>query len=112
MTDFTDEPKPDNSAAPGPRPPAIVSIAGRRRVMWLFAVPAIAAFAAAFLVWKFPDANVWDIPEAPFFIVCLAVILAGVAAIFVTWRCPVCGSYLGRDPYLPSCAKCGVFFED
>ncbi len=112
MTDFTDDPKPNTPGAAEPRPPAIVPLSGRRRVLWLFAAPTIAAFAVALLVWKFPDANVWEFPEGPFFLTCFGVILAGAAAIFLTWRCPVCGGYLGRDAYPATCGKCGVFFED
>jgi hypothetical protein len=112
MTDFTDEPKANNPDTREPRPPAIVSISGRRRILWLLAVPTVAAFAVALIVWKFPDVNVWQIPEGPLFLACFAVLLAGLAAIFLTWRCPVCGSYLGRDPRPATCAKCGVFFED
>jgi hypothetical protein len=112
MTDFTDEPKPNDPDAAEPRPPAIVSLGGRRRVLWLLAVPTITAFAVALIVWKFPDANVWQVPEGPLFLTCFGVTFAGLAAIFLTWRCPVCGSYLGRDAHPPMCAKCGVFFED
>jgi hypothetical protein len=68
MTDFTDTPKSDDPPVVEPRPPAIVSINGRRRLMWLFAVPTIAAFVVALVVWKFPDVNVWAVPEGPLFI--------------------------------------------
>ena len=112
MTDFTDEPKANDPDAVKPRPPAIVSISRRRQVMWLFAVPTIAAFVVALIVWKFPDVNVWQVPEGPLFLACFGVAFAGLAAIFLTWRCPVCGRYLGRDPRPATCAKCGVFFED
>jgi hypothetical protein len=58
MTDFTDRPKPNDPNAGESKPPGIVSISGRRRVLWLLAVPTIAAFVVALIVWKFPDVNV------------------------------------------------------
>jgi hypothetical protein len=112
MTDITDGPGSTEPTTPKPKPPAIVSLGGRRRILFVFAAPAIVAFLVMLLVWKFPDANLWNVPELPLFLGCLAVILVSVAAIFLTWRCPECGSYLGRDPRPVCCARCGVYFED
>jgi hypothetical protein len=112
MTDFTDKPDANERSADKPKPPAIVPLSPRRRIMYLLAVPTGAAFIFLLLVWKFPDLNVWNIPEGPLFASCFAVTFVGMGAIFLCWRCPVCGSYLGRDAHPPMCAKCGVYFED
>jgi hypothetical protein len=94
------------------KPPAIVPLSPRRRIMYLFIGPTLAAILVFLLVWKIPDVNVWDIPELPLFLTLGAVIFGGLAAVILCWRCPVCGSYLGRDAHPPMCAKCGVYFED
>jgi hypothetical protein len=112
MMNNSDKPEANNGTTNESKPPAIVPLSPRRRVLFLLAAPTIAAFAVALLVWKIPDVNVWEIPETPLFITCFAVTFAGMAAIFLCWRCPVCGSYLGRDAHPPLCAKCGVYFED
>jgi hypothetical protein len=102
----------DDADKPETKPPAIVLLSPRRRIMYLLAVPTGAAIIVALLVWKFPELNFWGIPEMPLFITCFVVAFAGLAAIFLCWRCPVCGSYLGRDAHPAMCAKCGVYFED
>jgi hypothetical protein len=37
-----------------------------------------------------------------------AVSLGGLILYYVNWRCPACGSYLGRAPGMIKCRKCGV----
>lgn len=102
----------NDPANPIPKPPAFVSLGGRRRLLYVLLVPAALAFGAALLVWKIPDVNVWQIPELPLFLLCGVVVLGYCAFAFLWWRCPLCGTYLGRDFHPEKCAGCGVYFED
>jgi hypothetical protein len=104
MTESTDK--------PASKPPAIVSLRARRRVQYLFGVPALLAVVVALLVWKAPDLNVWKFPELPLLGGCLAVVMGYAAFTFLWWRCPLCNSFFGRDFHPETCAKCGVYFED
>ena len=71
----------------------------------------IAVFTVAFFaIWysnnrdSFPDEMV---RMAITYSIC-AVAIGGLILSYVIWRCPACGSYLGRAPGIIKCRKCGV----
>ncbi|MDQ6885996.1 MAG: transposase [Gemmatimonadota bacterium] len=41
-----------------------------------------------------------------------ALLLAAIVATFAVWRCPSCGSYLGRSLSPGECPRCGISFAD
>lgn len=97
---------------PAPKPPAFVSLSGRRRVQYVFGVPAVLALAIALLVWQIPEVNVWQLPELPLLGTCAAVVLGYCVLTYLWWRCPLCHSFFGRELHPEKCGHCGVYFED
>jgi hypothetical protein len=97
---------------PATKPPAFVSIRMRRWMQYLFGAPAVAALLVMFLVWKFPDLNFLSLPLLPLYAMCAAVVVGYLAMTFLTWRCPLCNGFFGRDLHPEKCATCGVYLED
>jgi hypothetical protein len=88
---------PNDTNKPAAKPPAFVSIRLRRRMQYVFGAPAVAALLVMFLVWKFPDLNFWNMPLLPLFTMCAAVVVGYLAMTFLTWRCPLCNGFFGRE---------------
>ena len=84
----------------------------RKALMITCAVPAITAFVAVLVHHKgLVDVGKFGIPENYLYIGGLSVFLVALVALLVVWRCPGCGSYLGREANPATCRKCGARFS-
>jgi len=88
------------------------SISGRKLVHMVLGPLALVAFVVIVLVWKFPELNFLEITEGLLFGVCFAVFGLYLAVTFLTWRCPNCRTFLGKDWDPRSCPSCGVRFTN
>ena len=88
------------------------SLRTRKLIQMSLGPPAVLAMLLIVLVWKVPDLNVFDVPEGALFAACFGVAGLYLVLTFVTWRCPSCRTYLGRERNPESCPRCGVRFTD
>ena len=88
------------------------SVRARKRLQLFLGPPAVLALLLIVLVWKWPAANVLDVPEWALFSACFAVVGLYLLLTFVTWRCPNCRAYLGRERDPSSCTACGTRFTE
>ncbi len=44
------------------------------------------------------------------YLLALAVVVWVLCSAWRNWRCPACGGYLGQDPGVKACPKCGFKF--
>jgi hypothetical protein len=80
--------------------------------MFACAVPAIASLVAVLVHHKgLVDVEKFGLPESYLYIGGLSVFLVALVALLVVWRCPGCGSYLGREANPATCRKCGARFS-
>ena len=90
----------------------IHSLATRKALVIVLAVPIIAAFTAILLEYKgFIDVEEFGLPENYLFIGGFAVIVLAVLPLLLIWRCPACRAYLGRELHLARCPACGARFQ-
>jgi hypothetical protein len=76
------------------------------------AVLAITAFVAVLVHHKgLVDVEQFGLPESYLYIGGLSVFLMALVALLVVWRCPGCGSYLGREANPATCRNCGARFS-
>jgi hypothetical protein len=88
-----------------------VSIGMRKTVVAVAGVPTVIAFVLILLQYKdFIEVETFGIPETPFYVVCFSVCAAFFLLAILTWRCPACGTYLGREFGVSHCPGCGVPF--
>jgi rubrerythrin len=60
----------------------------------------------------FIDIESIGIPENYLYYGGLALILLGIAPLFLVWRCPGCGAHLGKKPSPEKCDNCGAIFRE
>jgi hypothetical protein len=95
-----------------PPDPPVYSLAVRKTVMFALAAPLIAVFLVMILHHKaFINIEDYGIPENYLYFGGLGLILVGAIPIFVVWRCPGCGKYLGRNASPSNCPGCGAQFH-
>jgi hypothetical protein len=88
------------------------SLAVRKAAMISLAAPLVAVFAVMLLHHKgIFDIEAFGLPENYLYYGGFAVLLVGVVVIVVVWRCPGCGSYLGKNTSPARCAHCGARFQ-
>src|SRR5437868_2016364 len=88
------------------------SLAIRKAVMIALAVPILTVFAVMLLHYKgLLNVEEFGLPENYLYGGGFAMILVGVIPIFIIWRCPGCGSYLGRETSPKECQRCGARFR-
>lgn len=72
----------------------------------------LAGFIPVLLQYKgLIDVENFGIPENYLSIGGFAATFLGLIAIFVVWRCPGCGTYLGRNGNPAQCPSCGAKFR-
>jgi hypothetical protein len=99
------------NAPPSPDAP-VHSIAIRKTLMIVFAVLLLVGFIPVLLQYKgLIDAENFGVPESYLYVGGFAASFSGLIAIFVVWRCPRCGAYLGREGNPPQCHRCGAKFS-
>lgn len=87
-------------------------LGARKALMFACAVPTIALFGAMFMQLKgLIDVTQFGLAERYLYIGGLSVFLVALVARLVMWRCPGCGSYLGREANPATCRKCGARFS-
>jgi rubrerythrin len=71
----------------------------------------LAGFVVLFLHYKgLINVEAFGLPESYLYYGGLPALFVLLGAIFIVWRCPGCGSYLGRDANPSHCPRCGVRF--
>ena len=88
------------------------SLRARKQVQMFLGPPAVLALLLIVLAWKVPALNVFAAPEGALFAACFGVAGLYLVLTFVTWRCPSCRAYLGRDRNPAGCSRCGVRFTE
>ena len=84
----------------------------RKALMIACAVPAITAFVAVLIHHKgLVDVEQFGIPESYLYIGGLGLFLVALLLLLVVWRCPGCGTYLGREASPTTCRSCGARFS-
>jgi hypothetical protein len=97
---------PQSSDAP------VYSIAVRKTLMIVFAVLCFTGFVPVLLQYKgLIYAESFGIPENYFYIGGFGLAIGGLIPIFIVWRCPGCGAYLGREGSPSICRSCGARFR-
>jgi hypothetical protein len=90
----------------------VYSITVRKTLMIVFAALCFAGFVPVLLQYKgLIDVESIGIPENYFYIGGFAAALGGMIPIFIVWRCPGCGAYLGREASPTTCRSCGARFN-
>jgi len=84
--------------------------ARRRRQLWA-TLPLLALVALSFWTRAQPDAAIGGVPLAKLVPVAIVALAAFVVFTLVNWRCPACGSYLGKGIGPSFCRKCGVALD-
>ena len=54
------------------------------------------------------DIEAFGVPENYLYVAGFAATFLGLALIFLEWRCPGCGAYLGRSFSPEQCPRCGA----
>ena len=97
---------------PPPIPPPVYSLRSRKAIVLALVVPLCPAFIVLMLQRNgVIDVEDFGFAENTFYIVTFAIIFLGLMPIFVTWRCPICRKYLGKELHPPCCPACGARFE-
>ncbi len=78
--------------------------------MWICAAVILIGFLPALLVHKVAEFQVPGVPRDVVFWWGLGIAFAGMAIVFVIWRCPECKSHLGANAKLTNCPRCGTRF--
>jgi hypothetical protein len=92
---------------PAGKPPQ--SIRRQRALQVVFGVPMVTGFALALLQAKsFIEVEKFGLAETPFYFVCFSVCGLYFLVTFLTWRCPSCRGFLGRNFSPPFCPHCGT----
>jgi hypothetical protein len=95
-----------------PDGPSEYSLGIRKALMIACAVPAIAAFAAVLIHHKgLINVEEFGVPENYLYIGGLGLFLLAFIPLFIVWRCPGCGAYLGREASPTTCRSCGARFS-
>ena len=91
--------------------PSVHSIAFRKALMVACGVVLFAGFIPVVLHYKgLIDVESFGVPESYLYVGGLGASVVGLISIFIVWRCPACGSYLGKEGSPTRCPKCGVKF--
>jgi hypothetical protein len=97
---------------PDPEDAPVRPLALRKALMVAFACVALAGFVPLLLLYNgLIDAEGLGVPESFLYAGSIGATVLGLIMIFVVWRCPGCGAYLGRDFKPPTCAACGTRFR-
>jgi hypothetical protein len=93
-------------------PVPVHSLASRKMIVVALAVPAIAAFTVMLLDYReIINVTTFGLPENYLYIGGIVVILLALIPIVAVWRCPGCGTYLGKNTNPKSCSGCGAQFN-
>ena len=89
----------------------MIGLSGKA-LMIAFGVLLIAGFIPVLLQYKgLIDAQSFGVPENYLYVGGFAAAFLGLIAIFVVWRCPGCGAYLGKKGNPAQCPSCGAEFR-
>ncbi len=80
----------------------------RKRKQWMATGPAVLAIVLIFLAEEGGAESVAGVPIPVLGPFCFIVILGVLVFSFMNWRCPSCGSYLGKKINPRYCSHCGV----
>jgi hypothetical protein len=95
-----------------PSDPRRYSLAIRKTIVIVLVLPIIVPVTLMILDYKgVIDVEDFGLPESYLSYGGLAVILLAAIPIFLIWRCPGCGAYLGREINPRTCWACGALFQ-
>ena len=87
------------------------SLAFRKLLMIAAGVVFFAGFVPVVLHYKgLIDVEAFGVPETYLYAGGFAACFVGLISVFVVWRCPGCGAYLGKEGSPSQCPKCGAKF--
>jgi ABC-type nickel/cobalt efflux system permease component RcnA len=97
---------PDHEEAP------VRSLALRRALMVAFLCLLLAGFVPMLLLYQgLINAEALSVSDSFLYVGSIGASIVGLIMIFVVWRCPGCGAYLGKHFTPPMCAACGTRFR-
>ncbi len=91
----------------------VYSLRVRKALRLLVMIPLLVVFVAVLLHHKgFVDlAEILGVPENSLYYGLLGMTLLALMSAFFVWKCPGCGSHLGKKPNPVRCDFCGAEFR-
>ncbi len=91
----------------------VYSLRTRKALRLIVMIPLLVVFVAVLLHHKgFVDlAGILDVPESYLYYGVLGMTLLALVSAFFVWKCPCCGSHLGKKPNPVRCDSCGAEFR-